>query len=189
MNKFTIVAAGIALGAGLAACGGSQQPAGSTPPSSPSQSASQTPNSGSPTIGPSVPADGPFGVWWFNNNGNLGGRGQEDNRVNDLHAISQDENPADPSSVQADGNTLATDMQSAEANPPPYDAAGYQQAMADDIVAGNDYARGDLTAGDAEVQKANTEYSSWGLAVQPYCPNGNECVDQRALATPTPPAS
>jgi hypothetical protein len=189
--KTLIIGAGAAiLAIVISACGSAS---GSAAPGGPS--VSSTGNSpagnGSPTIGPSIPADGPFGIWWNANNDNpgAGGMGQNDALANDLHQISQDRNIGGVSSdvPQADGQGLATDSQKAEANPPPYYASDYQQAMADYVTAGNDYANGDTPAGDAEVQVANAVLVRWGRIVQPYCPNGGDCVDTRSyLPTGSP---
>jgi hypothetical protein len=162
----------------LSACG-SVTPSGATGTVRPS----------SPTIGPSIPADGPFGAWWNKTSSNGtegGGLLAQDNRANDLRYIAQDKASGDDAALSSDGARLATDMTQAEADPPPYDASDYQQAMSAYIKAGDDYANGSTTAADAELQIANTVFARWGRAVQPYCPNGGDCIDQRSLASATP---
>jgi hypothetical protein len=149
---------------------------------------SPTVSPGSPTIGSSVAAEGPFGAWWYQsvNGQEGGGELAQDNRANDLRYIAQDEASGDDGALSSDGATLAADMTKAKADPPPYDASDYQQAMSDYVQAGNDYANGDTTAGDAELQTANAVFARWGRTVQPFCPDGGNCVDQRSFASPTP---
>jgi hypothetical protein len=183
MNRCHLALAGTAiLALVLSACGSATPPAhgpgGSATPSTHGHGLSI-----SPTIGASIPPDGPFGNWWGEGQGNTG-EAQADNLANDLRYISTDKSTGGV--TQGDGQQLASDAQKAEANPPPYDASGYQQAMASYVAAGNDYANGDSSAGDAELQKANTERERWGRAVQPYCPSGGDCIDQRSFASATP---
>jgi hypothetical protein len=142
----------------------------------------------SPTIGPSIPAYGPFAAWWndLQSGTEGGGLSGQDNLANDLRYIAQDEASGDDAALASDGTRLATDMTHAEADPPPYDASDYQQAMSDYIKAGNDYANGDTTSGDTELQIANTVMARWGRTVQPICPDGGDCVDQRSFASATP---
>ena len=176
----------------LSACG-SVTPSGATGtvrPSSPAVGPSgQAVSPIGQTIGPSIPADGPFGAWWNKTSSNGtegGGLLAQDNRANDLRYIAQDKASGDDAALSSDGARLATDMTQAEADPPPYDASDYQHAMSAYIKAGDDYANGSTTAADAELQIANTVFARWGRAVQPHCPNGGDCIDQRSLASATP---
>ena len=189
MNRCHLALAGAAiLATVLTACSSAAPTVTVTVgPASPAISPSVSPIS--PTIGPSIPADGPFGAWW-NKTGPNGTEGggllAQDNRANDLRYIAQDEASGDDAALSSDGAGLATDMTQAEADPPPYNASDYQQAMSDYIKAGNDYANGDTTAGDTELQIANTVMTRWGRTVQPVCPDGGDCVDQRSFASATP---
>jgi hypothetical protein len=189
MNRSRLALAGAAvLVIALSACGSDATgTAGPTSPTSGPSSPAVSPIGH--TIGPSIPADDPFGAWW-NKTGPNGTEGggllAQDNRANDLSSIAQDEASGDDAALSSDGARLATDMTQAEADPPPYDASDYQQAMSDYIKAGDDYANGDTTAGDAELQIANTMFTRWGRTVQPDCPNGGDCIDQRSYASATP---
>jgi hypothetical protein len=176
----------------LSACGSAAPPGatGTVRPTSPTIGPS-SPTAGPirPTIGPSIPANGPFGAWWnkaSSNGTEGGGLLASDNRANDLRYIAQDEASGDDAALSSDGTNLARDMTQAEADPPPYDASDYQQAMSDYIKAGDDYGNGDITAGDAELQIANTMFARWGRTAQPYCPNGGDCIDDRSFASATP---
>ena len=176
----------------LSACGSSAPTAATgaaSPASGQAGQAGQAASPSSPTIGPSIPAGGPFGDWWnkAGPNGDLsGGLAAQDNRANDLNYVARDEASGDDAALSSDGAKLAADMTQAEADPPPYDASDYQQAMSDYIQAGNDYANGDTTDGDAELQVANTAMARWGHAVQPFCPDGGDCIDDRSFATASP---
>lgn len=190
LTEMRIVTAGtVILIIVLSACG-SATPTAATGTVSPASGTSSPAGSpGSPTIGPSIPADGPFGAWWNKtspNGGEGGGLLAQDNRANDLHYIAQDEASGDDAALSSDGARLAADMTQAEADPPPYDASDYKQAMSDYVQAGNDYANGDTAAGDAELKIADATMTRWGRTVQPNCPDGGDCIDDRSFASASP---
>jgi hypothetical protein len=182
MRFITQIGASAVVAIALSACGSAASPQSPSPVSS-RTAASARP--AVPTIGPSVPQDGPFGLWYWRQGG---GRNQDDTISNDLSSITQDE--ANGTDVSSDGSRLASDIQAAKADPPPYDTADWQQAMSDFIAAGNDYASGDTTAGDAEVQAGKAALALWQRTVQPYCATDSsgdgECVGIRPFTNASP---